>query len=210
MRGRRLIFISMLAIFLVIGISLGSASALDFVDFEDTWYKTKFKIKGVCEEGDSSVLFKEPFNDKAWIYIEEYLDSFTAFLITQDEDGEWQETPFVLLTTLTTSEPEVGTSGDEVLDAVLELEDPITITDASTGDVVDILSFFVRLTGKLNRNDELKRSTKLRSVAGAATLDVMDDGDDGYCIASLDFFGGLKRAEKVPQEVFETHFPPES
>ena len=50
MRGRRLIFISMLAIFLVIGISLGSASALDFDDYNGTWYKIKARLNGVCED----------------------------------------------------------------------------------------------------------------------------------------------------------------
>ena len=190
MRGRRLIFICMLAIFLVIGISLGSASALDFVDYEDTWYKTKFKLKGVCEEEDSLELSKESAKDTAWIYIQSYDgvdEEFVGSLISMDEDGVWQETPIILSIDLGTPD-----------DAVLELESEITITDGSTGDVVEILSFFVRLTGKENKDGELRQSTKLRSVAGAATV---DDIDEGFCITSLEFSGKLKKEEKVPDEV---------
>ena len=197
MRGKRLIFISTLAIFLVIGISLGSASALTFLDYEDTWYKTKFKIKGVCEDEDSLELSKESAKDTAWIYIQSYdgVDvEFDGFLITMNEDGVWQETSIILSTETDVRTPPgaVGTPDD----AVLELEDAVTITDGSTGDVVEILSFFVRLTGK-EKNAALK-DAKLRSVAGAATVDVFDEG---FCITSLEFSGNLKKEKNVPDEV---------
>ena len=199
MRLRRLIFISMLSIFLVIGISLGFASALNFFDYEDTWYKTKFKIKGVCEEEISLELSKESARDTAWIYIESYEfldDEFDGSLITMDEDGVWQETPITLLTETDVRTPDgaVGTPDD----AVLELEDAVTITDGSTGDVVEILSFFVRLTGKENRDGELGKRTKLRSITGAATVDVIGEG---FCITSLEFSGNLKKEKNVPDEV---------
>jgi len=209
MRGRRLLFIFMLAIFVVVGISLGSARALKFSYYNDTWYKTKFKIKGVCEEEEvASKLFKESDKETAWINIVSFDgDSFSAFLVTHNEGGGWQKTSITLLTSLTTSEAEVGTPDD----AVLELESAITITDDSTPEVVvvEILSFFVRLTGKENKDGELRKRTKLRSVAGAATVDVMDEGDEGFCITSLEFLGYLKKVEDVPDEVLEAEEPEE-
>ena len=94
MRDRRLIFISMMAIFLVMGISLGSVSALDFGDYDDTWYKVKVKLKGFCAELPiPTKLSRERASDKAWIYIESLTDDpGIASLVTQNDDETWQAT----------------------------------------------------------------------------------------------------------------------
>ena len=195
MRSRRFIFISMLVVFLVAGISLGSARALDFDDYVDTWYNTKFKIKAVCEEFLFSQLFKASPKDNAWIYIESYNDvdgEFAAYLVTLDEDGiTWQATAITLLT-----------QGGTADDAILELDSAIDIIDGSTGDVVSILSFFVRLTGK--EKDMALKSAKLQSISGASTVDV----GIAFCYGLLQFKGKLKALAKVPIEVFNAVFPP--
>ena len=96
MGGRRLIFISMLAIFVVIEISLGSASALDFADYNGTWYKIKAKLNGVCQD-DELEMSKESAKEIAWIYIESLeIDPGIASLVTQNEDDTWQATDITL------------------------------------------------------------------------------------------------------------------
>ena len=193
MRGRRLIFISILAIFMVIGISLGSASAIEFMDYDGTWYKIKAKLKGVCEEEASSELSKESAKDTAWIYIESLeTDPGTASLVTQNEDDTWQATDITLSILLGTAD-----------DAVLESNEDITIVDSDGYQFV--LFFIVRLTGKENRHGELKQTTKVRNVVGIAEVFTVDDDE---CVTSLSVNGGLKKEENVPDEVFDAVFPP--
>ena len=192
MRGRRLIFISMLAIFLVIGISLGSASALDFADYNGTWYKIKAKLNGVCQD-DELELSKESAKEIAWIYIESLeTDPGAASLVTQNDDDTWQATDITLSILLGTAD-----------DAVLESNEDITIVD-SDGDQF-VLFFIVRLKGKENRNGELKKTTKVRNVVGIAEVVTVDDDE---CVTSLSVSGGLKKEENVPDEVFDAVFPP--
>ena len=87
-------------------------------------------------------------------------------------------------------------------DAILELDSASDIIDGSTGDVVSILSFFVRLTGK--EKDMALKSAKLQSISGASTVDV----GIAFCYGLLQFKGKLKALAKVPTEVFNAVFPP--
>ena len=188
MRGRRLIFVFTLAIFLVLGISLGSARALEFSDWGNTWHKTKFKIKAVCYDIGLFEFFKASDKEAAWIYIASYApDAFDAFLVTMDEDGTWQATGMTL--TILRGTP------DEM---ILELDSAITIVDGSTGQTVEVLYFFVWLKGK--EKEAALKSGKLKSVAGAATIEVIGEGD---CVSSLEFSGKLTAEEKVPQEAID-------
>ncbi|MEX1329270.1 MAG: hypothetical protein AB1Z29_20915 [Desulfobacterales bacterium] len=192
MGGRRLIFISMLAIFVVIEISLGSASALDFADYNGTWYKIKAKLNGVCQD-DELEMSKESAKEIAWIYIESLeIDPGIASLVTQNEDDTWQATDITLSILLGTAD-----------DAVLESNEDITIVD-SDGDQF-VLFFIVRLKGKENRNGELKKTTKVRNVVGIAEVLTVDDDE---CVTSLSVNGGLKKEKNVPDEVFDAVFSP--
>lgn len=188
MRGRRLILISTLTIFMVIGISLGSASALDLEDWADKWFKTQVKLKAVCEDLDSpnNKLFKGSGNERAWIYIDESYsggEEIPSYLITKKSDDEWQATPVTLTRLLGSAK-----------DAVLESEDDVTIID---GDNEIEVFYIVRLTGK-EKGGGLK-SAKLQSVAGL--LRVADSDDD--CYGTLTLKGTLTKAGKVPQAVID-------
>jgi hypothetical protein len=188
MKTSKLLAWSLVAVICCIGLSVPTAMALDYGDYDGTWYKTTFKIKATCEESASQELVTSSDSDKAWIFIVEYgvgNDAFDALLITSDADGTWQATEMSLLTRL-------GTAND----AVLELESPITVVDGSNGDEVGVLNFFVRLTGK-EKAGELK-SAKLKSVAATGTLDFIGIGS---CVGSLTFSGKLTKVEKVPTEV---------
>jgi hypothetical protein len=179
----------MLSIFLVIGLSLGSASALTFNDYNGTWYKIKAILNGVCQDDDLE-LSKESAKETAWIYIDSLeTDPGTASLITQNEDDTWQATDIELSILL-------GTADDAVLES-----DEITILD-SDGDQF-VLFFIVRLKGKENRDGDLKKTTKVRNVVGIAEI-VTVDGDE--CVTSLSVNGRLKKEEKVPDEVFDAVF----
>jgi hypothetical protein len=182
----------MLAIFLVIEISLGSANALDFADYNGTWYKIKAKLNGVCQD-DELEMSKESAKEIAWIYIESLeIDPGIASLVTQNEDDTWQATNITLSILLGTAD-----------DAVLESNEDITIVD-SDGDQL-VLFFIVRLKGKENRNGELKKTTKVRNVVGIAEVLTVDDDE---CVTSLSVNGGLKKEKNVPDEVFDAVFSP--
>lgn len=196
MRGRRLIFICMLAIFMAIGISLGSANAIEFMDYDGTWYKIKAKLKGVCEDTSSQELSNESAKETAWIYIDNLAEpgageTDNASLVTQNEDGTWLATDITLSTSLGTAD-----------DAVLESNDDIEIED-NDGDKFELF-FIVRLKGKTNRHDELSKRTKIRNVVGIATVVTKDEDE---CVTSLSVSGGLKKEEDVPDEVYEAVSP---
>jgi hypothetical protein len=187
MRGRRLIFVSTLATFLVMGISLGSARALDWGDWVDKWFKIKIQIKATCEDLSSAEneLFADSVKDTAGIYISQYnagTDDFDACLLSKNEDGTWQST-YVKLAIL------LGSADD----AVLGSEESDTIVDGDRE--IDFL-FTVRLTGKEKKNEF--KSGKVKTVSGTAFLFVEDEAD---CIASLSFSGKYLKEEKVPDEV---------
>jgi hypothetical protein len=194
MRGRRLIFIPVLAIFLVIGIAF-SANALDFDSYDNTWHKSKFKIKAVCEDQGDFALSKESAKENGWIYIDDAdAGNFDGSLVTQDEDGDWQENPITLNV--------IGGTADDML---LELAAPVSVTDGFTGDVVTVNALQVRLKGKENRDAELK-SSKLTGVSGQATLDVEDS--DFFCYSSLGLSGKYRKKGPPEDVTDDTGLPP--
>ena len=194
MRGRRLIFIPLLAFFFVIGIAL-SASALVFANYENTWHKTKVKIKAVCEDQGDFSLSNESGKDNAWIYINTFAGgAYSGSLVTQKDDGVWQATAITLSV--------IGGTEDDML---LQLATPVIVTDDVTGDVVTVDALQVRLKGKENKDAELKRS-KLISVSGQATHDVEDS--DFFCYSSLGLSGKYKKKGPPDDVTDDTGLPP--
>ena len=196
MRGRGLIFIPLLAIFLVIGIAF-SASALVFDDYDNTWHKVKFKIKAVCEDQGDLALSSVSEKDNAWIYIEDFEVAPNGFLVTQDEDGVWQAKAITLNV--------IGGTADDML---LELDAPVSVIDDSPGDEVTVTvnALQVRLKGKENKDAELK-SSKLTGVSGQATLD-LGVGPDFVCNSSLAVSGKYKKNGPPDDVTDDTGLPP--
>ncbi len=187
MKAHKSILIITFAIIIVLGIAPSSAKALEFLDWENTWHKAKFKVKATCYSTTHLNFFKASDKDNAWIYIESYNApyEFSAFLLTLDEDGyTWQSNPMTL-------EILHGTADE----AMLELTDPVTITDGGTGNKVEFLSFFAMLKGK-EKKTTLQGAIK--SICGTTLIEAPGEAE---CFGPMSFSGKKTQAEKVPQEV---------
>ena len=190
MRCKRLILISSLAVVLVVTMGLGASSALEFSDWERTWHKAKFKVKATCYATALSDYFKVSDKDNAWIYIESYNEpyEFSASLVTLDEDGTtWQSNAMTL-------EILHGTANE----AMVELVDPITITDGGTGDNVRLLSFFTMLKGK--EKNSVLHGGAMKTICGTAMIEAIGQAE---CFGPLSFSSKKINGEKVPQKVFD-------
>ena len=197
MRSRRSVCVSMLTVFFVMVISLGSAGALDFDDYDNTWHKVKFKIKAVCEDQGDEALSSVSDKDSAWIYIEDFDVAPNGSLVTQDNDGVWQANAITLNV--------IGGTADDML---LELDAPVSVIDDSPGDEVTVTvnALQVRLKGKENKDAELK-SSKLTGVSGQATLD-LGVGPDFVCYSSLAVSGNYKKNGPPDDVTEDTGLPP--
>lgn len=138
---------------------------------------------------------KESAKENGWIYIVDAgAVNFDGFLVTQDEDGDWQANPITL-----------NVIGGTANDMLLELAAPVSVTDGFTGDVVTVNALQVRLKGKENKDAELK-SSKLTGVSGQATLDVEDS--DFFCNSSLAVSGNYKKNGPPEDVTDDTGLPP--
>ena len=178
--------VSLMTIAITVGVMLVPAAALEYGDYANTWYAIKCAFTGVCDFDDAEELKQDGHKEKGWIFIEnsdsEYID---ASLFTMDMSGAWQKTEFSLRTHL-------GTASD----ALLELETPIYIADATTGDETTVHYLFIRLTGKGKKAGI--SSAKLGTVEGMAVIELVDATS---CRGSMKFKGTLAKESKVPDEV---------
>ncbi len=186
MRSLSVMRVSLMTIAITVWVLLVPAVALEYADYSNTWYAVKCSFNGVCDFDDSEGIKKDRYKETSWIYIEQSdSDFFDASLFTIDMNGDWQKTEFSLLTQLGTAR-----------DAVLELESPITMTDAVTGNETTIHYLFIRLIGKEKHN--AIASAKLSTVEGMALIELIDSAS---CCGSMQFSGKLTKESKVPDVI---------
>jgi hypothetical protein len=169
--------ISVLAVVVFALISATSSHALDSSDWNNKWFKTNFKVKSVCEDSQSSKLFKSAASAPTYIYF----ISTAEVVIALNIEGQWVVTGSVPLTQL------FGGADDGVYETVNE------VTISSTGESFT-LYFIFRLTGK-EKNGALS-SGKVASIAGYSLYKMDED-----CAATLTFSGSYVITSKVPVEV---------
>jgi hypothetical protein len=183
MRGRRFLTISLLAIFMAIGVSVGSASEFVTEDWGGAWFKIKAKFSAVCEIADANKLLKDSDKESAWIYIEtgtvvELDETAVSYLVIKG-NGEWEayEVPLDLL---------VGSGQDVVFATVDFVEFPVE-------DGTIFINYIFRLTAKKGKLEK----ARLTNVAGVINL--LGGDEEEECWGTLTLSG--KYAKKVPIEV---------
>lgn len=186
MKVMRCICISLLAIFMVIGISLGSASAFDTKDWQGAWFKIKASFRVVCGEIDGSdKLLKDSEKEPAWIYIDQVNEGGAVSYLVIKDNGVWKALTVPLILWLG--------SGKDVVYATNDI-----VGFESDGNQIEI-DYFIRLTAKKGK---LKKAT-LQNVAGLIFITTTDV----ECTGTLIITG--KYAKKVPDAVQNAEGLPE-
>lgn len=186
MRNPKRFSVLMMAIVISIQVLAVVAHGLEYHNYQHTWYSLQCKFNGVCDINAAEKMVSDRNSEKAWLYIDR-ADSefFDAWLFTMDLNGAWQSTPVSLLTHL-------GTAGD----ILLELEMPVTISDAVTGDEATILFLYLRLKGKEKAGE--MANANISTVVG---MEIINLFDSSLCAGSVKISGKLKNESKVPEDI---------
>ena len=187
MKIQRTLFISALTVAVVAVFSLNSVQALDLGDWQDTWHKVNFKVKGVCEKQGELKLKTNAASAPGFIHLTDLRDNSSINAVVAINLGEGWRTQIAVFELI-----RGGTISAN--DVVLKTEGTVSI-DGLEGPIS--LFFYFRLTGK-EKNGVLS-SGKIAGVSGYAEYPLSDD--DGDCSASLTVSGSKVDETKVPFEL---------